>query len=101
MALQALALYSSLTYKPGAAGATVTLRSGESALRPFQVDSANRLLLQCQPLPAVPGEYSPAVTGTGCVYMQVSLPGGLQVERWSQLPGEGGGRPVPSGVGGA
>ncbi|KAJ6651924.1 hypothetical protein lerEdw1_015921 [Lerista edwardsae] len=74
VALQALALYSSLTYKPGAAGAaTVALRSGEDVLRQFQVDSANRLLLQCQALPAVPGDYSPEVTGNGCVYLQTAL----------------------------
>ncbi|XP_066469294.1 alpha-2-macroglobulin-like [Tiliqua scincoides] len=73
VALQALTLYSSLTYRPSTAGATVSLRSGDNVLRQFQVDSTNRLLLQCQALPAVPGDYSPEVTGAGCVYLQTTL----------------------------
>ncbi|XP_066469321.1 alpha-2-macroglobulin-like [Tiliqua scincoides] len=73
VALQALALYSSLTYRPSTAGATVSLRSGDNVLRQFQVDSTNRLLLQCQALPAVPGDYSPEVTGAGCIYLQITL----------------------------
>ncbi|XP_066469310.1 alpha-2-macroglobulin-like [Tiliqua scincoides] len=73
VALQGLALYSSLTYRPSTAEATVSLRSGGNVLRQFQVDSTNRLLLQCQALLAVPGDYGPEVTGAGCVFLQITL----------------------------
>nr|XP_033723211.1 pregnancy zone protein-like [Tursiops truncatus] len=53
--------------------ATVTIKSSETFSEEFQVDEGNRLLLQEVALPEVPGEYSMAVSGSGCVYLQTSL----------------------------
>ncbi|KAG8127503.1 hypothetical protein E2320_014418 [Naja naja] len=55
------------------ASTTVTLKSGGNNLREFHVDNTNRLLLQCQALPNVPGEYTPVVTGENCIYLQTTL----------------------------
>ncbi|XP_032065553.1 alpha-2-macroglobulin-like [Thamnophis elegans] len=71
VALQALCQYKTITYSKDGAGARVTLSSGDVALRKFHVDSTNSLLLQCQDLPSVPGDYTAEVTG--CVFMQTSL----------------------------
>ncbi|KAJ7303279.1 hypothetical protein JRQ81_012218 [Phrynocephalus forsythii] len=73
VALQALALYGAQTFSRGSMGTGVTLSSGGNALKQFQVESANRLLLQCHPLLQVPGDYSTEVTGDGCVYTQTTL----------------------------
>ncbi|KAG8127382.1 hypothetical protein E2320_014329 [Naja naja] len=48
--------------------ARVTLSSGDTVLTQFHVDSNNSLLLQCQDLPQVPGNYKAEVTG--CIFMQ-------------------------------
>nr|XP_020634521.1 alpha-2-macroglobulin-like [Pogona vitticeps] len=74
VALQALALYGALTFSKDSTGTGVALASGENVLKQFQVDSTNRLLLQCQALPKVPGDYDIQVTGDGCAYSQVSFP---------------------------
>ncbi|XP_061476795.1 alpha-2-macroglobulin-like isoform X1 [Rhineura floridana] len=73
VALQALTLYGATTYSKNSAGTEVTLSSGGNSVRKFQVNRANRLLLQCQALPKVPGDYDPAATGDGCVYIQTTL----------------------------
>ncbi|XP_053144598.1 alpha-2-macroglobulin-like isoform X6 [Hemicordylus capensis] len=73
VALQALSLYAASTYAHSTAGAKVTLKHGGAILKEFQVDSSNRLLLQQEPLPSVPGDYSSEVTGEGCVYIQTCL----------------------------
>ncbi|XP_072844543.2 alpha-2-macroglobulin [Pogona vitticeps] len=73
VALQALALYGALTFSKDSTGTGVALASGENVLKQFQVDSANRLLLQCQALPKVPGDYDIQVTGDGCAYSQTIL----------------------------
>ncbi|KAH0628653.1 hypothetical protein JD844_010046, partial [Phrynosoma platyrhinos] len=70
VALQALSLYGSLSYSKSKAGAKVTLSSGEDVLGQYLVDSTNRLLLQCETLPKVPGDYKAEVTGEGCTYVQ-------------------------------
>uniref|UniRef100_A0A8C5RH44 Alpha-macroglobulin receptor-binding domain-containing protein n=1 Tax=Laticauda laticaudata TaxID=8630 RepID=A0A8C5RH44_LATLA len=73
VALQALALYAGFTFAKNTAGTTVNLKSGGKTLREFQVDNSNRLLLQCQALPNVPGEYTAVVTGESCIYLQTTL----------------------------
>ncbi|KAM3844763.1 alpha-2-macroglobulin-like isoform 1-T3 [Vipera latastei] len=73
VALQALSLYAAATFSNSAEGIRVTLKSGENNLKEFQVDNSNRILLQTQDLPTVPGEYSAVVTGKGCAYVQTTL----------------------------
>ncbi|KAK9405414.1 alpha-2-macroglobulin-like [Crotalus adamanteus] len=71
VALQALCQYKTITYSKDGVDAKVTLSSGDIALTKFHVDSTNSLLLQCQDLPQVPGNYMAEVTG--CIFMQTSL----------------------------
>ncbi|CAI5768766.1 alpha-2-macroglobulin-like isoform X1 [Podarcis lilfordi] len=73
VALQALSLYGALTYSKSSTGPEVTLSSTGGVLRQFHVDSTNRLLLQCQALPRVPGDYVSTATGEGCVHVQTTL----------------------------
>ncbi|KAM6473947.1 alpha-2-macroglobulin-like [Liasis olivaceus] len=73
VALQALSLYRAATYAKRGAGASVTLRSEEGDPKEFQVNSSNSLLLQCQELPKVPGDYKTEVSGEGCAYVQTTL----------------------------
>lgn len=72
MALQALSKYGAATYTKGEKAATVTVKS-ETFSEEFRVDEAKRLLLQEVALPEIPGKYSTAVSGSGCVYVQVRL----------------------------
>uniref|UniRef100_G1KY82 Alpha-2-macroglobulin n=1 Tax=Anolis carolinensis TaxID=28377 RepID=G1KY82_ANOCA len=73
VALQALSLYSALTFVRSSKGVQVTLNAGENALKQFQVERDNRLLLQCQAVPKLPGDYRIEVTGEGCVFAQTTL----------------------------
>ncbi|XP_053159856.1 alpha-2-macroglobulin-like isoform X3 [Hemicordylus capensis] len=73
VALQGFSLYGVSTFAQSTAGAKVTLKHGGAVLKEFQVESSNRLLLQREPLPSVPGDYSSEVTGEGCVYIQTCL----------------------------
>ncbi|XP_059791268.1 pregnancy zone protein-like [Balaenoptera ricei] len=73
VALQALSKYGAATFTKREKAATVTIKSSETFSEEFQVDEGNRLLLQEVTLPEVPGEYSMAVSGSGCVYLQTSL----------------------------
>ncbi|KAJ8790943.1 hypothetical protein J1605_021037 [Eschrichtius robustus] len=73
VALQALSKYGGATFTTREKAATVTVKSSETFSEEFQVDEGNRLLLQQVTLPEVPGEYSTAVSGSGCVYLQTSL----------------------------
>uniref|UniRef100_A0A8C9BLX5 Pregnancy zone protein-like n=1 Tax=Phocoena sinus TaxID=42100 RepID=A0A8C9BLX5_PHOSS len=73
VALQALSKYGAATFTKREKAATVTIKSSETFSEEFQVDEGNRLLLQEVALPEVPGEYSMAVSGSGCVYLQTSL----------------------------
>uniref|UniRef100_A0A8C9E297 Pregnancy zone protein n=1 Tax=Phocoena sinus TaxID=42100 RepID=A0A8C9E297_PHOSS len=70
VALQALSKYGAATFTKREKAATVTIKSSETFSEEFQVDEGNRLLLQEVALPEVPGEYSMAVSGSGCVYLQ-------------------------------
>ena len=73
VALQALSKYGAATFVKGEKAATVTVKSAGAFSEEFQVDEAKRLLLQEVALPEIPGKYSTAVTGSGCVYVQVRL----------------------------
>uniref|UniRef100_A0A8C0AEP2 Alpha-2-macroglobulin n=1 Tax=Bos mutus grunniens TaxID=30521 RepID=A0A8C0AEP2_BOSMU len=73
VALQALSKYGAATFIKGEKAATVTVKSAGTFSEEFQVDEAKRLLLQEVALPEIPGKYSTAVTGSGCVYIQTSL----------------------------
>ncbi|XP_077202376.1 alpha-2-macroglobulin-like isoform X1 [Paroedura picta] len=73
VALQALALYGASTYSKSTGHTEVKLLSGTDVQHQFQVDSTNRLVLQCKPVSGVPGEYSREVTGEGCVHVQTTL----------------------------
>ncbi|XP_057559019.1 pregnancy zone protein-like [Hippopotamus amphibius kiboko] len=73
VALQALSKYGAATFTKREKAATVTIKSSETFSEEFQVDEGNRLLLQEVALPEIPGEYSTAVSGSGCVYLQTSL----------------------------
>ncbi|XP_039220673.1 alpha-1-macroglobulin-like isoform X3 [Crotalus tigris] len=71
VALQALSQYRTITYSKDGVDARVTLSSGDAVLTEFQVNSNNSLLLQCQELPQVPGDYMAEVTS--CIFMQTTL----------------------------
>ncbi|XP_006901820.1 PREDICTED: alpha-2-macroglobulin-like [Elephantulus edwardii] len=74
VALQALAKYEAQIFTKSEKTTTVTVKSSSGAFtKEFQVDNANRLLLQEVQLPQIPGEYSTTVSGSGCVYLQTSL----------------------------
>lgn len=75
VAIQALSKYGAATFTKREKVATVTVKSSQTFSEEFQVDDANRLLLQEVALPEIPGEYSTTVSGSGCVYLQVRLPG--------------------------
>ncbi|NXX96850.1 OVOS protein, partial [Centropus bengalensis] len=71
-ALQALAAYGEATYNSVTQN-TVKITSKQPFEKVFIVNNENRLLLQQTPLPTVPGKYSLAVNGSGCVLMQTAL----------------------------
>ncbi|XP_006901821.1 PREDICTED: alpha-2-macroglobulin-like [Elephantulus edwardii] len=73
VALQALAKYEAQIFTKSEKTTTVTVKSSGAFTKEFQVDNANRLLLQEVQLPEIPGEYSTTVSGSGCVYLQTSL----------------------------
>uniref|UniRef100_A0A3B4XCH6 Alpha-2-macroglobulin-like n=1 Tax=Seriola lalandi dorsalis TaxID=1841481 RepID=A0A3B4XCH6_SERLL len=70
VALQALALYSTLVFSPEGSS-TVTVQSPSGQLT-FDVNQNNKLLYQEKTLPDVTGQYSLEVKGTACASMQVS-----------------------------
>jgi len=71
VAVQALAQYGYLTFSKEILN-TVKVNFMEHPTETFQVDDKNRFLLQQASLPTIPGNYSMEVSGTGCVYLQVS-----------------------------
>ncbi|KAJ3590697.1 hypothetical protein NHX12_008646 [Muraenolepis orangiensis] len=71
VALQALALYSTLVFSPeGSSTVDVQFPSGKMT---FEVNQDNKLLYQERALKDVTGKYSVAVKGTACASMQLSL----------------------------
>uniref|UniRef100_A0A4W6CPS2 Alpha-2-macroglobulin bait region domain-containing protein n=1 Tax=Lates calcarifer TaxID=8187 RepID=A0A4W6CPS2_LATCA len=71
VALQALALYSTLVFSPEGSS-TVTVQSPSGQLT-FDVNQNNKLLYQEKILQDVTGKYSLEVKGTACASMQISL----------------------------
>ncbi|XP_012669476.2 pregnancy zone protein-like, partial [Otolemur garnettii] len=71
VALQALSKYGAATFTKNEKAALVTVKSSDAFSKEFQVDDANRLLLQEVRLPEIPGEYNTTVSGSGCVYLQL------------------------------
>lgn len=71
VALQALALYSTLVFSPeGSSTVDVQFPSGQMT---FEVNRDNKLLYQERTLKDVTGKYSVEVKGTACASMQVSI----------------------------
>lgn len=70
MALQALALYSTVVFSPEGSS-TVTVQSPNGQLT-FDVNQNNRLLYQEEALQDMTGKHSLAVEGTACAAVQVS-----------------------------
>ncbi|XP_043821770.1 alpha-2-macroglobulin-like isoform X2 [Dromiciops gliroides] len=81
VALQALSRYGTATYSKRGKPAEVTIQSSGGFSEKFQVDSANRLLLQQVPLPGVPREYTAVAKGEGCVYLKTSLKYNVHVKK--------------------
>uniref|UniRef100_A0A8P4K8M8 Alpha-2-macroglobulin n=1 Tax=Dicentrarchus labrax TaxID=13489 RepID=A0A8P4K8M8_DICLA len=71
VALQALALYSSLVFSPGGSS-TVTVQSPSGQLT-FGVNQDNKLLYQEEVLKDMTGKYSLVVQGNACASVQISL----------------------------
>uniref|UniRef100_UPI0037E96FAE alpha-2-macroglobulin-like n=1 Tax=Semicossyphus pulcher TaxID=241346 RepID=UPI0037E96FAE len=71
VALQALALYSTLVFSPDGAS-TVTIQAPSGSLT-FDVNNNNKLLYQEQVLKEGAGKYSLEVKGNACASMQISL----------------------------
>uniref|UniRef100_A0A4X2LQ63 Alpha-2-macroglobulin n=1 Tax=Vombatus ursinus TaxID=29139 RepID=A0A4X2LQ63_VOMUR len=81
VALQALSRYGAATYSKHGTPVEVTIQSSGGFSKKFQVNSANRLLLQQVSLPGVPGEYNAGVKGKGCAYLKTSLKYNVHVEK--------------------
>ncbi|KAK1341411.1 hypothetical protein QTO34_017817 [Cnephaeus nilssonii] len=86
VALQALSKYGAATFTKREKAATVTVKSSQTFSEEFQVDDANRLLLQEVALPEIPGEYSTTVSGSGCVYLQTSLRYNILPKKEGKVP---------------
>ncbi|NP_001090602.1 uncharacterized protein LOC100036845 precursor [Xenopus laevis] len=72
VALQALTSYGRLIYKPNA-NHNLAITSGNDGVGQMTLNQSNRLLVQRQPLPEVPGEYGVGVSGTGCCLIQSTV----------------------------
>ncbi|XP_060786981.1 alpha-2-macroglobulin-like [Neoarius graeffei] len=72
VALQALAKYSTATYRPEGL-ITVSVTSPSGLITSFAVTQSNRLLYQESQLKEVPGDYKIKAEGKGCVYVQFTL----------------------------
>ncbi|XP_058414820.1 pregnancy zone protein-like [Diceros bicornis minor] len=86
VALQALSKYGAATFTKKEKAATVTVKSSETFSEEFQVDDANRLLLQEVGLPDIPGEYNTTVSGSRCVYLQTSLRYNIMPKKEGKVP---------------
>lgn len=71
VALQALAKYAAVAYTPSEE-VSVLVKSTENFQRTFNIESANRLVLQQEALTSIPGVYTVEASGQGCVYVQAS-----------------------------
>uniref|UniRef100_A0A8C5VC95 Alpha-2-macroglobulin like 1 n=1 Tax=Microcebus murinus TaxID=30608 RepID=A0A8C5VC95_MICMU len=73
VALQALAKYATTAYVPSEE-VKLAVKSTENFQRTFNVQSANRLVLQQEALPNIPGTYTLEASGQGCIYAYNILP---------------------------
>lgn len=71
VALQALALYSTVAFSPGGSS-TITVQTPSSQLT-FDVDQHNKLLYQEKDVKDVVGKYSLQAKGTACASVQVCI----------------------------
>ncbi|XP_031526558.2 alpha-2-macroglobulin-like protein 1 [Vicugna pacos] len=72
VALQALAKYATTAYVPSE-GVNLAVKSAQNFQHTFIVQAANRLVLQQETLPSIPGVYTMEASGRGCVYVQLVL----------------------------
>ncbi|XP_059968826.1 alpha-2-macroglobulin-like protein 1 [Mesoplodon densirostris] len=72
VALQALAKYATIVYAPSEE-VNLAIKSAQNFQHTFNVQAANRLVLQQKSLPDFPGVYTLETSGKGCVYVQVVL----------------------------
>ncbi|XP_053305998.1 ovostatin-like [Spea bombifrons] len=72
VALQALCKYAQLIFMPNAKH-NVSVRNGNGEIAKFTLNQDNRLLVQRQPLPDIPGEYTIGVSGLGCCLVQSTV----------------------------
>ncbi|XP_077615170.1 alpha-2-macroglobulin-like protein 1 [Crocuta crocuta] len=72
VALQALAKYAATAYVPSEE-VSLAVRSTENFQRTFNIQAANRLVVQQETLPSIPGVYTLEASGQGCVFVQTVL----------------------------
>lgn len=72
VSLQALAQYAALIPQE-IRDVKVTVKAKEASPLEFHVHRNNKLVLHQASLPAVPGNYTVQATGSGCIYVQVSI----------------------------
>ncbi|XP_035316211.1 alpha-2-macroglobulin-like protein 1 isoform X1 [Cricetulus griseus] len=72
VALQALAKFAAIAYVPSEE-VSVVVKSTENFHHTFNIKCANRLGLQQEALPMIPGVYTVEASGQGCVYVQTVL----------------------------
>ncbi|XP_075698812.1 alpha-2-macroglobulin-like protein 1 [Rhinoderma darwinii] len=72
VAIQALAKYTQLTFNSKGI-LFITVSNNNVIVKEFKVDESNRILLQKEPLPYIPGTYLVTVKGDGCVFIQTVL----------------------------
>ncbi|XP_032203069.1 alpha-2-macroglobulin-like protein 1 isoform X1 [Mustela erminea] len=72
VALQALAKYATTAYV-SSEEVSLAVTSTEDFQHDFNIQAANRLVLQQESLPNVPGVYTLEASGQGCVYVQTVL----------------------------
>ncbi|XP_040594422.1 alpha-2-macroglobulin-like protein 1 isoform X3 [Mesocricetus auratus] len=72
VALQALAKYAAIAYVPSEE-VSVVVKSAEKFHHTFNIKCANRLVLQQEALPTIPGVYTVEASGQGCVFVQMVL----------------------------
>uniref|UniRef100_A0A8C6WFQ8 Alpha-macroglobulin receptor-binding domain-containing protein n=1 Tax=Neogobius melanostomus TaxID=47308 RepID=A0A8C6WFQ8_9GOBI len=89
VALQALALYSTLVYSPDGSS-SVVVQAPPGATDPsmsFTVDQSNKLLYQERPLESAVGQYGLEVTGSTCASVQISTHYNIPTPRDEQSVG--------------
>ncbi|KAM6214236.1 alpha-2-macroglobulin-like protein 1 [Rhynchocyon petersi] len=72
VALQALAKYATTAYAPSEE-VKLSVKSTQNFQRTFNVQAINRLIVQQETLPNIPGVYTLEASGQGCVYVQTVL----------------------------